>query len=51
MLREEVGVKAFDKDIPAEESQAAAPHEIMSAVIGLREFGGLLPTKEEKELI
>ena len=50
MLREEVGVKAFDKDIPAEESQAAAPHEIMSAVIGLREFGGLLPTKEEKEL-
>lgn len=50
MLREEVGVKAFDKDIPTEESQAAAPHEIMSAVIGLREFGGLLPTKEEKEL-
>lgn len=50
MLKEEVGTKVFDKDIPAEESKAAAPHEIMSAIIGLREFGKLLPTKEEKEL-
>lgn len=50
MLKREVGVKSFEKDIPAEESQAAAPHEIMSAVIGLREFGELLPTEEEKEL-
>lgn len=50
MLKWEVGVKNFEKDIPAEESQAAAPHEIMSAVVGLREFGELLPAEEEKEL-
>lgn len=49
MLKREVGVKSFEKDIPAEESQAA-PHEIMSVVIGLREFGELLPTEEENEL-
>lgn len=50
MLSEEVGSKDFDRDIPPEESQAAAPHEIMSAVIGLRAFGELLKTEEEKEL-
>ena len=50
MLKQEVNSSTFDKDVPSEESQAAAPHEIMSAIIGLREFGSLLPSEEEKEL-
>lgn len=42
MLVNEVGSKEFERNIPAEESNAAAPHEIMSCIIGIREFGSLL---------
>ena len=36
------GSPEFQKDIPKEESQAAAPHEIMSSIIGIKEFGDFL---------
>lgn len=49
MMQEEVAHAGFKEAIPTEESQAAAPHEIMSVVIGLREFGSLLPNDEMRE--
>ncbi|MCM1242606.1 MAG: HD domain-containing protein [Roseburia sp.] len=40
----------FKKDIPAESApRNAAPHEIMSAIIGLKEFGDIIGDDESKE--
>ncbi len=40
----------FEKDIPAESApKNAAPHEIMSAIIGLKEFGYVIGDDESKE--
>lgn len=50
MLKEYVGSDTFSKDIPEEKSQAAAPHEIMSAIVGIKEFGDFLPDVSDKEL-
>lgn len=49
ILVEAVGNEKFRKDIPTEESEAAAPHEIMSCIIGIREFGELLGDVSSKE--
>lgn len=48
MLADAVGSDTFRTDIPADKSQAAAPHEIMSAVIGLNEYAdfSLTQTRE-----
>lgn len=43
-----IGAEDFSKDIPAE-SGAAAPHEIMSAIVGLNNFSGFFKSEEEKE--
>lgn len=32
MLKAEVGTASFEKDVPTEESQAAAPHEIQRCI-------------------
>lgn len=37
-LSEAVGVESFKKDIPTNSNEAAAPHEIMSAIVGIRAF-------------
>lgn len=37
-LIETVGTDTFKDDIPTQRSESAAPHEIMSAIIGIREF-------------
>ena len=37
-LIETIGNENFSKDIPEDSSSAAAPHEIMSAIIGISEF-------------
>lgn len=44
-----VNVKDFEDDLPPE-SDGAAEHEIMSAIIGIKEFGDVIGDSECKEL-
>lgn len=48
-LIETIGNENFSKDIPADSSFAAAPHEIMSAIIGILEFEMFFDSVEQKE--
>lgn len=48
-LIETIGNGSFSKDIPKDSSFAAAPHEIMSAIIGILEFGMFFDSVEQKE--
>ena len=50
-LIETIGSDKFKKDIPFSESEAAAPHEIMSCIIGINEFGELLGDVSSKEFL
>lgn len=50
LLIEAVGTDEFKNDVPRERSKAAASHEIMSAIVGIREFGSLMETPAEKDL-
>lgn len=50
ILMEVVGGESFKKDVPNNESESAAPHEIMSAIIGIKNFEQFFPTIELKEL-
>lgn len=44
-----VSKESFTKDIPKADSKAAAPHEIMSAIIGIKEYADFFIDAEEKE--
>ncbi|MCR3758903.1 HD domain-containing protein [Clostridium felsineum] len=44
-----VGCDDFLKDVPKEKSSSAAPHEIMSAIVGLREYSSYFKESNEKE--
>ena len=48
-LIETIGKKSFSKDIPKDSSFAAAPHEIMSAIIGILEFEMFFDSVDQKE--
>ena len=48
-LIEAIGNENFSKDIPDDSSSAAAPHEIMSAIIGILEFEIFFDSMEQKE--
>lgn len=48
-LIETIGNESFSKDIPEDSSLAAAPHEIMSAIIGILEFEMFFDSVEQKE--
>ena len=48
-LIETVGTDTFKDDIPTQRSESAAPHEIMSAIIGIREFSSFFPEPWKKE--
>lgn len=48
-LIEVIGSENFKKDIPQDTSFAAAPHEIMSAIIGIMQFGKFMKDVEYKE--
>lgn len=48
-LLETIGNENFSKDIPKTSSSAAAPHEIMSAIIGIFEFESFFDSVEQKE--
>ena len=48
-LIETIGNKNFSKDIPEDSSSAAAPHEIMSAIIGISEFEIFFNNVDQKE--
>ena len=48
-LIETIGNENFSKDIPQDSSFAAAPHEIMSAIIGILEFEMFFDNAEQKE--
>ena len=39
----------FEADIPGDKSQAAAPHEIISAIVGLSEYESFFTDTEDKE--
>ena len=49
MLASEVDSEQFKNDIPKEDSNAAAPHEIMSSIIGIREFKDFFKSNFERE--
>lgn len=44
-----VNTESFRKEIPTEESKSAAPHEVMSAIIGLSDFSDCFENEREKE--
>lgn len=44
-----VNTESFRKEIPTEESKSAAPHEVMSAIIGLSDFSDCFEKDIEKE--
>lgn len=48
-LVQTVGRDSFADAVPVEASQSAAPHEIMSAIIGLKNFERYFKDAEEKE--
>ena len=48
-LIETIGNESFSKDIPEDSSFAAAPHEIMSAIIGISEFEMFFDSVGQKE--
>ena len=41
--------KGFEQDVPKDASQSAAPHEIMSAIVGLTNFRGHFESASERE--
>lgn len=49
-LKNIVNSAEFSKSVPTEASISAAPHEIMSAIVGIKEFPEYLSKPEEKEL-
>lgn len=49
-LINEVIDQEFKKDIPTSTANFAAPHEIMSAIVGLKRFRNLFNNNEEKSL-
>ena len=48
LLKEAVDDEGFTNDIPLDKSKAAAPHEIMSAVVGLKEYCTFFQDNEER---
>lgn len=48
LLLAEVGGKSLKKDLPAS-TDAAAPHEIMSAILGIRLYGSYIGEQKDKE--
>lgn len=49
MLANEVGSEQLKNDIPKEDSNAAAPHEVMSSIIGIREFKDFFKSNFDRE--
>ena len=47
-LVDAVGVDSFEKDLPTD-SNKAAPHEIMSAIVGIKAFGKFIKLPEERD--
>lgn len=48
-LIEVVSAEEFSKDVPQEKTAAAAPHEIMSSIVGLVSFPGFFAGENERE--
>lgn len=48
-LAEAVGSDAFGRDVPKERGKSAAPHEVMSALVGLHAFPELFADASERE--
>lgn len=49
-LEKTVGSAAFAKDIPTNANMSAAPHEIMSAIVGIKTFPKYFENAENREL-
>lgn len=47
LLKTTVNDPVFSNDIPSDKSKAAAAHEIMSAIVGLKEFSSFFESAEE----
>lgn len=50
ILNQLVDSEEFNQNIPNEQSKSAAPHEIMSAIIGIKYFGSFFLDSTEKDL-
>lgn len=48
LLKEQVNCCDFAKDVPSLKTDSAAPHEIMSAVVGLKEYSSFFRNDEER---
>jgi len=48
-LIDSIGAESFQNDVPKEESQSAAPHELLSSIIGIKTFDKYLKTIFDKE--
>ena len=48
ILKDVIDDDSFSKDVPVDKSVAAAPHEIMSAIIGVKEYKSVFNDNEEK---
>ena len=48
-LRKAVNSESFSSDIPQNDSNAAAPHEIMSVLVGIREFSDFFDEAPKRE--
>lgn len=46
-----VSKESFTKDISKADSKAAAPHEIMSAIIGIKEYANFLSMPKKKNFL
>lgn len=49
-LKAVVDADSFSTDIPKTASESAAPHEIMSAIVGIKSFSRYFVTAEDREL-
>lgn len=49
-LKKTVDSASFEKDIPTNANVSAAPHEIMSAIVGINAFSKYMTTPEDREL-
>lgn len=50
LLEKTVNNQSFSNDIPKEKSDSAAPHEIMSAIVGLKEYPTTFSSSEDAGL-
>lgn len=49
ILMDIISSEEFSKDVPTDKSKAAAPHEIMSAIVAITNYGAIIGEEQYKE--